>query len=131
MTFPNAVQVNETATISTYFAGIFGVRTLTINAESTAAKGLPVPYNVAVIVDSTLSMAESDSNCVINGSTVSQMTCALNGIQQLLTNLNPQYDRVALFTFPNVATGSSAGVVTGQTAGQCVKPNTSSTTLPR
>jgi Flp pilus assembly protein TadG len=129
VTVANAIRVTQTGSISTYFAGAFGVRNIPFSVTSTASKGKPKSYNIAVIVDSTLSMGESDSNCVINGSTVTQMQCALTGVQQLLTNLNTNFDRVALFTFPNIATGSSAGVVSGWTPGtddsgtyQCTTP---------
>lgn len=109
-TSPNAVSATESATINTFFGWILGKKTITVSATSyAAAKGaVPLPYNVALIVDSTLSMTASDSNC----NNKSQMTCALNGVQQLLLSLDPAVDNVALFTFPNVATGSSAGTAT-------------------
>ncbi|MGA7525401.1 MAG: pilus assembly protein TadG-related protein [Acidobacteriaceae bacterium] len=107
-TSPNAISVTETVTMPTLFAGLLGKPSIPLSATSTASKGSrPLPYNIAVIVDSTLSMTAVDNNC--GGAT--QMACALNGVQQMLQNLNTKYDNVALFTFPNVATGSSAGVV--------------------
>ena len=63
-----------------------------------------MPYNIALIVDSTLSMNDTDSNC----GGITQEQCALNGVQQLLAGLNTTYDHVALFTFPNVVAGSNA-----------------------
>lgn len=112
VTVPNAVQVVQTASVHTFFAGIFGKSSLSISATSTAANARPEPYNIALIVDSTLSMAETDSNCTVNGSTLTQENCALNGVQQLLAGLSTTYDYVSLFTFPNFANGSSpAGTV--------------------
>lgn len=110
---PNAVSATETATFNTYFGWILGKKTLTVTATSwAAAKGsVPLAYNVAIIVDSTLSMYASDSNC----GNISQMQCALNGVQQLLKSLNPATDHVALFTFPNVTYGSAAGTATSGT----------------
>lgn len=104
-TSPNAVQVTQTATLNTFFGGILGMKTLTVNATSTAAArgSIPLPYNVAILVDSTLSMQETDSNC----NNVTQMTCALNGVQQLLKTLTPSMDHVALFSFPNVTVGTA------------------------
>jgi len=100
---PNAIAVTESAAVPTFFAGIFGVHSITVSATSTAsARGAtPLPYNVAIVVDSTLSMVTYDSNC---GAT--QMNCALTGIQQLLKALYPTVDNVALFTFPNVTNGT-------------------------
>jgi len=102
-TSPNAVSVTQTATVPTFFAGIFGVKNMTISATSTAAGrgAVPLPYNVAIILDSTLSMDSYDSNC-----SATQMNCALNGVQQLLQALYPTEDNVALFTFPNVTGGT-------------------------
>lgn len=104
VTVPNAVSVTETATVPTLFAGVFGKPHVTLSATSTAARARPMPYNIALIVDSTLSMSSTDSNC----GNKTQMQCALTGIQQLLTGLSTSYDHVALFTFPNVAAGSGS-----------------------
>ena len=117
----NAVQVQQTTTIPLYIAGIFGKPTMPMSALATASVrgGSPRPSNVAVIVDTTLSMNTFDSDC---GAT--QIQCALNGVQVLLQKLSPcaviqtscasggfiqnSFDRVALFTFPNVSTGTAA-----------------------
>ena len=112
----NAVQVKEQATISTYFAKLFGQPTITISAISTATKGggPSRPYNIVIMLDTTLSMNYYDANC---GAT--QMTCGLAGVQVLLHHLDPcgtsqpsctvtagnaanSVARVSLFTFPQV-----------------------------
>src|SRR5260370_17974054 len=72
-------------------------------------------WNVAVIVDSTGSMATTDSNC----GGLTEFQCALSGIQFMLKDINPCFRgyssctpasnsnlRVALFTFPNISTGT-------------------------
>lgn len=102
-TSPNAVSVTQSATIPTFFAGIFGVKNMTVSATSTAAArgSIPLPYNVAIVLDSTLSMVTYDSNCG-----ASQMNCALQGVQKLLSTLYPSVNYVSLFTFPNVTTGT-------------------------
>ncbi len=117
----NAVQVSESMTLPMYFAGILGHKTMEISTTSTASTrgGSPLPANIAVIVDSTLSMNAYDADC---GAT--QMTCATNGISTLLQALNPcglyqttcakngvitnSFDRVSLFTFPNVTVGTAS-----------------------
>ena len=93
---PNAIQVTESAKVSTFFANIFGVKNLTVSATSTASKGRPEPYNVAVILDTTPSMSDYDSSC-----SETQLACAVTGVQQLLKGLEPSMDYVSLFTFPN------------------------------
>lgn len=116
VSIPNAVSLTQTTTVPTLFAGVLGKSTMNLSATSTAAKGRPTPYNVALIVDSTLSMNETDSNC----GGVTQEQCALTGVQQLLTGLDTDYDHVALFTFPNVVVGSGspAGVAITSTGAQ-------------
>ncbi len=117
----NAVQVKETSVVPMTFAGVFGHPTVMVGASATASVrgGSPTPYNVAVIVDTTLSMLDYDSDC---GQT--QMTCALNGFQVLLQALSPcarsiktcvttngvsssPVDQVSLWTFPNVTIGTA------------------------
>lgn len=101
-TNPNAVSVRETASIKTFFAGIVGMNTMTVSAVATAAHGAkPKPYNVAIILDTTPSMDYPDNDC---GKT--QLQCATDGAQQLLSGLAPSLDNVSLFTFPNVTTTS-------------------------
>ncbi|HEX3660368.1 MAG TPA: pilus assembly protein TadG-related protein [Acidobacteriaceae bacterium] len=96
----NAVQVTETATIPTLFAQLLGRPTLTISATSTASPGRLKPYNIALILDTTPSMSDTDSSC--NDET--QLQCAVVGIQGLLKGLDPTMDNVSLFTFPNLYT---------------------------
>ncbi|MFP5228380.1 MAG: pilus assembly protein TadG-related protein [Acidobacteriota bacterium] len=108
VTVPNAIRVVGTASLPTVFAGVLGKSSVNMSATSTATNSRPVPYNVALIVDSTLSMATPDSNC----SNLTGEECALQGVRQLLAGLSTYYDHIALFTFPNVAQGSSpAGIV--------------------
>jgi hypothetical protein len=90
-----------------------------VSATAASRGGAPSPYNVAVIIDTTLSMAYPDDDC---GNT--QIMCALNGVQVLLQSLSPcaaslpsctisngvaasSVDRVALFAFPNVSTSTA------------------------
>jgi Flp pilus assembly protein TadG len=117
----NAIQIQEQAVVPMYFAALFGLRTMTVTVSATAASrgGAPSPFNVAVIIDTTLSMNFPDANC---GAT--QIACALNGVQVLLQNLSPcaaslasctitngvaasSVDRVALFTFPGVSSSTA------------------------
>jgi hypothetical protein len=126
----NALQVREQAVVPMYFAALFGLNNMTVTASATAASrgGAATPYNVAILVDTTLSMLFPDADC---GST--QIACAMNGIQVLLKNLSPcaaslakctikngvaasSVDRVALFTFPNVSSATAAQDTTCTTA---------------
>ena len=99
----NALQIQQTAVVPTLFASLLGFKSVDITATSTAAMrgSKPLPYNVAVILDTTPSMDYSDTSC---GSGATQLSCAVKGVQQLLLNLAPSVDNVSLFTFPNVTT---------------------------
>ncbi len=118
----NAVQVQQTSVIPNYFAGIFGKRTSTLGTTATAAinGGAPRAANVAVVIDTTLSMNEYDADC---GNT--QMQCALNGFQILLQHMTPcgiyqgtcaanggsvqnPMQSASLFTFPDVSVGTAS-----------------------
>jgi len=117
---PNAVRVNSTATVSTYFLRVAGVDSFSVGAEATASmQGTSSRWNVAIIQDATGSMSNTDGNC----GSISQFQCALNGIETFLTAVSPGCSggqvtcapadattRVALFTFPNIVTNAS-GVI--------------------
>lgn len=126
VTIPNAIKVTQTASVPTLFAGVLGKSNVSLSATSTATKGRPKPYNIALIVDSTLSMDENDSNC----NNVTQEQCALQGVQQLLANLDTNYDHVALFTFPNVVVGSNAKAGVAINSSGAAATYTCTTTVP-
>lgn len=113
----NAVSVTNTATMKTIFMGMFGIHTLTVSATATASmQGRSQPWNVAIVVDSTGSMATVDNNC----GGLTEFQCALSGTQALLEATPPCADggtscsgsdaniRMSLFTFPNVLTSSGS-----------------------
>lgn len=117
-TNPNAISVTETASVPTLFAQLLGKPSVAISATSTASKGRPQPYNIALILDTTPSMADSDPSCTVTTTTnsrgktttttttLTQLQCAVQGIQALLKGLTPSMDNVSLFTFPNVDTNN-------------------------
>jgi hypothetical protein len=116
----NAVQVRQQAVINIPLGGFIGHPTLALTASATASinGGAPLPSNIAVIIDTTLSGNQQDLDC---GDT--QIHCALTGLQNLMQSLNPcaqqsancvatagvsanTVDRVSLFTLPPVQTSS-------------------------
>lgn len=118
----NAVQVKQRAIIPMIFAGLFGHPTVIVAASSTAAAhgGSPTPFNIAIIMDTTLSVYLQDTDCA-----ATELQCALNGLQVLLQNLDPcaksilncvftngvassPVDQVSLFTFPNVSAATAS-----------------------
>jgi Flp pilus assembly protein TadG len=121
----NAVQVQQQAVLKMYFAGLLGHPTMTLGATSTAAMNgsSGVPSNVVLIVDTTASMNDEDSDSQCK---TTRIACALSGVQVLLQTLSPcgsglatcgtvtngnvskPVDKVSLFTFPAVANAASA-----------------------
>jgi len=99
----NVIQVKEQALIPTFFAQVIGLKQLTVSTTSTATMGNPTPLNVALVVDTTLSLTSEDSNCGMTG-----MSCEMQGAQTLMSYLSPSVDYVAMFTFPSLST-STAG----------------------
>jgi len=121
----NAVAVKQQATMPLFFLQVLGLKTATLTATATAMmKGAYIPpYNVVIVVDSTHSMNDTDSDSNCNNT---RLYCALQGVQVLLKGLSPclpnesscgtatsgnvanSYDRVSLLTFPSVSTGTVA-----------------------
>lgn len=122
----NVLQVEQTSTVPMYFIrtlslfGINAANSITLRSYATATTGgNPVQLNVAIILDSTASMQDTDTAC---GRGVTKETCALNGVQELVSGLIPclpgsstcSYDSVSLFTFPNIAANSVSGDTCGK-----------------
>src|SRR5208337_1206104 len=84
----NAITVTETATVNSLFAKVLGFSTWTLSATATASAkgGYNGPYNVEIILDTTSSMnnMDSDSQCAST-----RISCALAGIRVLLSTLSP------------------------------------------
>ena len=115
----NGLSVTQTATVPLWFGGLVGMKQMNMSytAKAAMAGGQNSPWNIAVIVDTTASMNDSDNGDQCNGT---QITCALLGVQALLSDLYPcglgqtctdsgvtYVDSVSLFVFPAV-TGTSA-----------------------
>lgn len=118
----NAIQVTQTTEVPTFFMRIFGVNQLEVGATATASmQGAAQPWNVAIIVDTTGSMATADSNC----GSLTEMQCSLSGIQTLLAATPPcpggqtgtnctsalANMHVSIFAFPPVLTSYNGTAV--------------------
>ena len=127
----NAIRVKQTITVPLYFGGLFGTRSVTLISSATASMrgAASIPYNVAVILDTTASMgSNTDSSC----GGITRIACAMKGVQ--MQNMAPcagsgtcsisnnvaanSVDRVALFTFPNIYASQAGGSTTTPKLGQ-------------
>lgn len=113
----NAVKVTQTADATSWFGKMFGVNTFHMSYTAAAAMsgGANTPWNIAIVLDATPSMAFNDNGLQCSGT---QESCALKGIQALLTDLYPcqlgvtctssstYVDAVALYVFPSFTTAT-------------------------
>ncbi len=115
----NAISVKQTAKVNLWFGGLVGMPSMTMSATASASMkgGSDIPYNLAVIMDTTSSMTSTikgDKDC-----TTSQISCAVAGLEDMLvtmdpcalsttcTSSTPYVDDVALFVFPPAAYSST------------------------
>jgi len=113
----NSLKVTQTAKVNLWFGGLIGVKTMNLAATATAAMrgGANTPWNIAIILDTTGSMDSKDSGTQCSGT---QISCALQGVQALLSDLYPcalgetcttstdYVDSVSLFAFPAMTTST-------------------------
>ncbi|MDR3531991.1 MAG: pilus assembly protein TadG-related protein [Rhodopila sp.] len=96
----NGIQVKQQATVPMWFAQVLGINSITVTATATAGEsgGLAKPLDVMLVLDTTASMNNPDPHCPIAGA--SELTCALAGVQTILTTLSPSADYIGLMAFP-------------------------------
>ena len=129
----NAILVTETATAPTFFAKIFGIKSIPLTASALASikASTVAPANLFVILDSTASMQNTtDPTCA--GATMSGLStpykidCAKYGAKVFMSLLDPcaitqascgaatngnvanPVDEVSLMTFPGLTGSASA-----------------------
>lgn len=138
----NVVQVTETAKASTFFAKVFGVPYLTINATATSSGngGSLPPYHIMMVLDNTGSMSQgTDTNCTSGvPGPVSPEQCAQYGVQTLLKQLDPcstslascsgafnPVDQVGIMAFPGLCSWAAAGTTSANCPAATTLTNTS------
>ena len=84
----NAISVTQTAKVNLWFGGLIGIRSMNMSATAEAAMrgGTNSPWNIAIVLDTTASMGDSDSGTQCSGT---RESCALQGLQILLSDLYP------------------------------------------
>ncbi|MGA2652472.1 MAG: TadE/TadG family type IV pilus assembly protein [Terracidiphilus sp.] len=117
----NAVKVTQTATTGLWIGPMFHTPLFNLEAIGTAAMDAETckNCNIALIMDTTGSMGDSDSAADCTVSTKTSETCALQGFRSLLGIADPCYaaqtctsstatpdDVIALYVFPTITTGT-------------------------
>ena len=151
----NQVAVTQTATVPLWFGGLVGMPSMTLSTSATAAMrgGTNIPYNIAVIIDTTGSMASctggGDGHGGGGGTNLctkdcpnganSEIACAVQGLQVMLENMDPcalnttctsttaYVDSVALYVFPAIKEYTNAS---GQTTSYASDDTACPTTNP-
>ncbi len=136
----NAVRVKQTGTVHLWFGGLFGMRQMTLVTYATASMrgGGDAPWNIAIVLDTTASMASNDSGAQCSGT---QISCALQGTQLLLNDLypcalgqtctsSPGVDNVSMFVFPAVTTGTASKDYVCKTSNPTIVAYTIPDTVP-
>jgi len=102
----NAIVVKQQADMSLVFGHLFGAANTTITATATAGMkgGSGKSLDVMLIVDTTASMNNADSNCSVSKAT--RITCAMAGARALLQGFQPSQVQVGLMLFPGVTNSS-------------------------
>ncbi len=98
----NALTVQSTAKVPTFFGRIVGVKSLTVSAKATACYPCSVkPLDIMIVLDRTGSMCDTKQNgqCV-------DLEAAREGVQTFISLMDPKLDRVGLAVLPP-AIGSS------------------------
>jgi Flp pilus assembly protein TadG len=125
----NAIQVTETASVPTFFAKIFGIKSISISATSVASAsgGGAIPYHIMMVLDTTASMGTTnDTGCLSNNpsGTYTAEQCAQFGVQVLLSDLSPcapgttcggsstPVDQVGIMVFPGLCSDTATKVTT-------------------
>ena len=118
----NAVVVDETATVNTFFMQLFGVNFAHVHVRATACSPCGVkPLDIMLVLDRTGSMCQ-DSNGN-NDPACTDLNNARNGMKTFLGFLDPKVDWVGLSVLPPAAS----------MAAKCSTPSSSnynSTTAP-
>ncbi len=138
----NALSVTQTAQVKLWFGGLVGVNQMNLLAKATAAMagGTNEPWNIAVILDTTASMNDSDGGTQCSST---RITCARQGLQILLedlypcsmgqtctgTSINP-VDTVTLFVFPAMTNATASKDYTCPTSNPSIVSYTIPDTLP-
>ncbi len=110
----NAVTVDETATVSTFFMRLFGLNQAKIHVRATACSPCGVkPLDIVLVLDRTGSMCQDSAGN--NDPACTDMNNARNGIKTFLSYLDPKVDYVGFAVLPP-ATSIAAKCSTPATA---------------
>jgi Flp pilus assembly protein TadG len=109
----NAVQVTATAAVPTYFARVFGIDAINVDATATACSPCTAkPLDVMVVLDRTGSMCQV-GNGQSDAPQCTDLANAKEGVRTFLEFMDPTIDRVGLAVFPPALDRSTL----------CVTPN--------
>ena len=102
----NAVSVQETGHINTFFIRFFGLNTLNVHVRSTACSPCGVkPLDIMLVLDRTGSMCQDSSGK--NDPTCFDLNNAKAGIRTFLSSFDPNIDWIGLAVLPPASSVSA------------------------
>ncbi len=106
------LEIVKTAKVKLFFGKFIGYSTATISATGTASAsgGGGKPVNLMIILDTTASMAGSDTNCGSTQGSATRIECAREGATSILNQLSAITDNVGLAIFPATSTTPGTSV---------------------
>jgi hypothetical protein len=94
----NAITVEETASVPTFFARVVGIKSIGLKAKATACSPCGTkPVDIVLVLDRTYSMCQ-DSNG--NNNNCSELTQAKTGIKTFLSYFDASTAKIGLAVFP-------------------------------
>ena len=104
---PNELLVTATASTDTWFAGMFGYKHFNVTAHANACSPCSsTPVDIVIALDRTGSMCDSKDA----GNFCTDLDNAKDGVQTLLTIMNPPAAQIGMVAFPPVGTTSTERV---------------------
>ncbi len=106
------IEILKTVKVGLFFGKFIGHSTATISATGTASAsgGGGKPVNLMIILDTTASMAGSDTNCGSTQGSATRIECAREGATSILNQLSAITDNVGLAIFPATSTTPGTSV---------------------
>jgi hypothetical protein len=94
----NAITVEESAAVPTFFARVVGIKSISLKAKATACSPCGTkPVDIVLVLDRTYSMCQDTNG---NNNNCSELTQAKNGIKTFLSYFDASTAKVGLTVFP-------------------------------
>jgi hypothetical protein len=127
----NAVAVQESAHVPTFFGRVLGIDSFNIKAKATAAYATGIkPADIMLVVDRTGSMCTDDNLQPFPDGECDDLINEQNGLKTFLGLLDPSAQYVGLVLFPPARSNNACAIPNGDDAGSYYQPNANYVAVP-